>query len=229
MDPTDPLLLQTRRHFFGQCGLSLGSMALLSLLGDRPAGAAEKSVPLVNPLASQSPHFAAKAKRVIYLFMAGGPSHLELFDYKPRLQELHGQQIPESYVRNKRFAFIPKDSKLMGPRRRFARHGQSGAEISELLPHIASLADDIAITRSMKTEAINHGPAKLFMNTGSTRPGRPSLGAWVTYGIGSESENLPGFVVLQSGKRGPRGGATLYSSGFLPSAHQGVPLRTSGA
>src|SRR3989442_608648 len=119
MDNIDPLLLQTRRHFFGQCGLSLGSMTLLSLLGDRPAGAAERSVPLVNPLAPKSPHFTPKAKRVIYLFMAGGPSHLELFDYKPQLQKLNGQQVPESYVRNKRFAFIPKDSKLMGTRRRF--------------------------------------------------------------------------------------------------------------
>ena len=138
-----------------------------------------------------------------------------------QVRQRHGEVVPQSLVQNRRFAFIPNDAKLLGGRRRFGRHGRSGAEISELLPHIASIADDIAIVRSLRTEAINHGPAKLFINTGSSRPGRPSMGAWVTYGIGSESANLPGFVVLQTGRRGPRGGATLYSNGFLPASHQG--------
>ena len=150
--------------------------------------------------------FPAKAKNVIFLFMAGGPSQLELFDYKPKLQELNGQVIPESYVKNKRFAFIKKDAKLLGTQRKFARHGQCGAELSELLPHLATAVDDVCIVRGMKTDVFNHGPAKLFVNTGSPQFGRPSMGAWVTYGIGSESQNLPGFVVLQSGPRGPRGG-----------------------
>jgi hypothetical protein len=156
--------------------------------------------------------------------MAGGPSQLELFDYKPKLQELHGKVIPESYVKNARFAFIKKDATLLGTKRKFHKVGQCGAEIGTLLPHLASVVDDIAIVRSMKTEVFNHGPAKLFTNTGSPRFGRPSMGAWVTYGIGSESQSLPGFVVLQSGPRGPRGGTPLWGSGFLPSTYQGVPF-----
>lgn len=217
------LLETTRRHFFGQCGLSLGSLSLLSLLGEDAAANGR-----VNPMAARAGHFPGRARSVIYLFMAGGPSQLELFDHKPVLQQRHGQVVPQSLVQNRRFAFIPNDSKLLGTRRRFRKHGQCGAEISELLPHIASIADDIAIVRSLRTDAINHGPAKLFINTGSSRPGRPSMGAWVTYGIGSESQNLPGFVVLQTGRRGIRGGASLYSSGFLPPAHQGVALRATG-
>ncbi|MBM4067568.1 MAG: DUF1501 domain-containing protein [Planctomycetes bacterium] len=214
------LLQQTRRHFFGQCGLSLGSMSLLSLLGE--------AAPRATPRTAGPGHHPARARSVIYVFMAGGPSQLELFDNKPGLQQRHGQVVPQSLVQNRRFAFIPRDSKLLGTRRRFRRHGQSGAEISELLPHLAGIADDIAIVRSARTEAINHGPAKLFINTGSSRPGRPSMGAWVTYGIGSESRDLPGFVVLQTGRRGIRGGASLYSNGFLPPAHQGVALRSTG-
>jgi hypothetical protein len=164
---------------------------------------------------------------VIFLFMAGGPSQLELFEPKPKLQELSGQVIPESYVKGKRFAFIKSDAKLLGTVRKFAAHGESGAVISECLPHLAEVADDICLVRSMSTDVFNHGPAKLFMNTGSPQfMGRPSMGAWVTYGLGSESKNLPGFVVLQSGPRGPRGGAPLWSSGFLPSQFQGVPLRS---
>lgn len=214
------LLQQTRRHFFGQCGLSLGSMSLLSLLGE--------ASPRTTPASARPGHHPARARSVIYLFMAGGPSQLELFDNKPVLKQRHGQVVPQSLVQNRRFAFIPNDSKLLGTRRRFHRHGQAGIEISELLPHLGAIADDIAIVRSLRTEAINHGPAKLFINTGSSRPGRPSMGSWVTYGIGSESRDLPGFVVLQTGRRGIRGGASLYSNGFLPPAHQGVALRPSG-
>lgn len=217
---------QTRRHFFGQCGVGLGSIALASLLGEQ-AGATSGRERLTNPLAVQPTHYPAKIKSVIFLFMAGAPSQLELFDYKPKLQELNGEVVPESYVKNKRFAFIGRDAKLLGTRRKFARHGQSGAVVSELLPHIASAADALCFIHSMTTDAINHGPAKLFVNTGSPQfSGRPSMGSWITYGIGSESRNLPGFIVLQSGPGGPRGGAALWSSGFLPSAYQGVPLRS---
>ena len=181
-----------------------------------------------QPPHARQPHFAAKAKNVIFLFLAGGPSQLDLYDYKPRLQQLDGQPVPESFIRNRRFAFIRGWPNLIGSRRTFARYGQAGAEIADVLPQIGSIADDIAIVRSMTTDVFNHAPAKLFMNTGSPQFGRPSMGAWVTYGIGSESQNLPGFVVLQSPGRGPRGGALLWGSGFLPTAYQGVPFRSVG-
>lgn len=210
----------TRRHFLEECPLRLGALALFHLLARDGLLKADST----NPLAPRPTHFPPRAKAVIYLFMAGGPSHLELFDYKPVLQKLDGQQVPESYVKNKRFAFLKKDAKLLGTRRKFRRWGQSGAEVSELLPHIGSIADDICIVRSMVTDVFNHGPAKLFMNTGTSQFGRPSMGAWVTYGIGSEASDLPGFVVLQSGPRGPRGGAPLWGSGFLPTTYQGVPF-----
>ncbi len=221
-NPEQRLREMTRRHFFADSGLGLGSLGLASLLSDgqllaSPAGS-------THPLAPRPGHFAGSAKSVIYLFMAGGPSQLELFDYKPKLQAMHGQVIPPSYVENKRFAFIKKDAKLLGTRRKFGKHGRAGIELSELLPHLATVADDIAVVRSMKTEVFNHGPAKLFTNTGFQRFGRPSIGAWVTYGIGSEADDLPGFVVLQSGPRGPRGGTPLWGSGFLPSTYQGVPF-----
>ena len=222
-DEPSPLLSTTRRHFFGQCGVGLGSLALGSLLAEEGRATVEPPDP-TDPLAPRAPHFAPRAKRVIFLFMAGGPSQLELFDYKPKLQELDGQVVPPSYTKNKRFAFIKGDAKLMGTRRKFARHGQSGAELSELLPHLATTVDDVCIIRSMVTDVFNHGPAKLFVNTGTSRFGLPSMGAWLTYGIGSLSRDLPGFVVLQSGPRGPRGGNPLWGSGFLPTAYQGVPL-----
>jgi hypothetical protein len=212
----------TRRHFFSDCRIGVGSLALATMLADSQPTLAEATTS--DPLASRPTHFAAKAKHVIFLFMAGGPSQLELFDYKPKLQELNGQVVPPSYVKNKRFAFIKQDAKLLGTRRKFARHGQSGAEISECLPNLASIADDVAIVRSVATDVFNHGPAKLFVNTGSSRFGLPSMGSWVTYGIGSESRDLPGFVVLQSGPRGPRGGSPLWGSGFLPTTYQGVPF-----
>jgi len=213
-------LLTTRRQFFGNCGLSVGAMALASMVDAEQTHAASST----SPLAPRPPHFAAKAKRVIYLFMAGGPSQLELFDYKPKLQQLDGQIVPPSYTKNKRFAFIKGDAKLLGTQRKFQQHGKSGTVLSELLPHLATVVDDVAVVRSMATDVFNHGPAKLFVNTGSSRFGLPSMGAWITYGIGSESQNLPGFVVLQSGPRGPRGGAPLWGSGFLPTTYQGVPF-----
>ena len=228
MTPRDSeLLTQTRRHFFGQCGVGLGSMALATMLNEGRLHAADR--PTAEPLAPKTGHFAARAKNVIFLFMAGGPSQLELFEYKPELQNRHNQPIPDSFVKGKRFAFMSTFSKerpkLLGTKRKFAQYGSNGAWVSECLPETASIVDDLTIIRSMATEPINHAPAKLFMNTGTTQFGRPSMGAWLTYGIGSESRDLPGFVVLQSGPRGPRGGAVNWGSGFLPSAYQGVPFR----
>ena len=219
MTPVDRLLQRrTRRHFFQDCGVGVGKIALASLFG----GAAFP----------QKPHFAPKVDRVIYLFMAGGPSQLELFDYKPELKTWDSKPAPDSYLKGKRFAFMDsftkETPKLLGTRREFKRYGQSGTWVSELLPHIGSVADDLAVLHGISTENFNHGPAKLFINTGSVRPGRPSIGSWVTYGIGSQSTDLPGFVVLQSGPRGPRSGAALWSSGFLPTSFQGVPFRSTG-
>ena len=228
--PTHPdLRFLTRRQFFSRCALGLGSIALASLLKEQElfgAGAAAS----LNPMASRPPHFPAKAKNIIYLFMAGGPSQLELFDYKPKLQELNGQPIPDSFIEGKRFAFMGSShgTKLLGTRRAFKQHGQSGMWVSEMFPHTATIVDDVSFVMSCATNLFNHAPAKLFMNTGSGQFGRPSMGAWVTYGIGSESENLPGFVVLQSGPRGPRGGSVNWASGFLPTSYQGVPLRGAG-
>ena len=244
-DDIDSLRLAvTRRHFLNDCRVGLGSMALSTMAlgamldssGANRAAAAGPSVvnPLTaperrsDPLAVLPPHFAPKAKNVIFLFMAGGPSQLELFDEKPKLRELHGQVIPDSYVANKRFAFIKRDAKLQGTQRKFAARGESGATISDCLPHLARIADDITLVKAMKTDVFNHGPAKFLMNCGSPLFGRPAMGAWTTYGLGSESKNLPGFVVLQSGPRGPRGGSVNWGSGFLPTTYQGVPFRTQG-
>ncbi|MCI0419202.1 MAG: DUF1501 domain-containing protein [Acidobacteria bacterium] len=232
MDTTQCRLLETtRRHFFGQCAVGLGQIALASLLRDGEMHGAQRTQP-VNPRASKPPHFAPKAKSVIYLFMAGGPSQLDLFEHKPKLVALSGQPIPESFLKGKRFAFMDSFSrevpKLLGSRRQFQRYGQSSRYVSECLPHLGRVADDLAFVSSVYTDNFNHAPAKIFLNTGSTRFGRPSLGAWVTYGIGSESQDLPGFVVLQSGPRGPRAGALNWGSGFLPTAHQGVPFQSGG-
>jgi hypothetical protein len=224
------LLSATRRQFFSGCGVNLGRLALASLLADGRLFAS--TAPSLNPMAPRPPHFPPKAKNVIYLFMAGGPSQLDLFDYKPKLQEYSGKVAPESLMKGKRFAFMDsftKDPpKLLGTNREFQRYGQSGLYLSELLPNLSRVADDIGMISGLSTDNFNHAPAKCFINTGSIRFGRPSIGSWVTYGIGSESQELPGFVVLQSGPRGPRGGAGLWSSGFLPTAYQGVPFRSGG-
>ena len=231
----NPFAEITRRHFFSQCAMGLGSVALASLLDERDLFAAGKTggePAFANPFAPKPTHFPARAKSVIYLFMAGGPSQLEMWDHKPKLTSLHGQAIPDSFLEGKRFAFMDSSFKnrstLLGTKRKFAQHGQCGAWVSELLPHTATIVDDLAIVKSCATNLFNHAPAKLFMNTGTGLFGRPSMGAWVTYGIGSESQNLPGFLVLQSGPRGPRGGPVNWGSGFLPTQFQGVPLR-SGA
>ncbi|MSU34240.1 MAG: DUF1501 domain-containing protein [Pedosphaera sp.] len=222
----ESLLSGTRRHFFGRCAMGLGGMALASLVGHGMG--AEAGSPYAPRVAPARP----RAKRVIYLFMAGGPSQLELWDHKPKLTALNGQAIPDSFLEGKRFAFMDTSFKnrstLLGSRRSFAQHGQAGVWCSDLLPHTAGIMDDLAVVKSCATNLFNHAPAKLFMNTGSGQFGRPSLGSWVTYGLGSESRDLPAFVVLQSGPRGPRGGPANWASGFLPTTYQGVPLRGSG-
>ena len=221
---------RTRRHFFSQCFVGLGNIALGGLLANGKLTAG--NVPRVeNPLAPKAPHFTPKVKRVIYLFMAGAPSQFETWLYRPKLGELDGQPTPDSFLEGKRFAFMErfmKDKlKLLGPRRKFHQHGQSGMWVSEIFPHMAGVADDLALVHSLTTENFNHAPAKLFFNTGSTRFGRPSMGAWLSYGLGSESQNLPAFVVLRSGERSLMGGANLWSSGFLPTTYQGVEFLRS--
>src|SRR5690242_3830340 len=195
----------TRRWFFQQCGVGLGAIALGSLF--RESGWASP-IALANPLAPKQPHFPAKAKRVIYLFMAGAPSHLDLFDYKPELAKWNGKLPPAELLKGYRAAFINPQSTLLGPKFKFAKYGNSGAELSELLPQLATVADDIAIVKSMHTDAFNHAPAQIFMNTGSQQFGRPSMGAWTTYGLGCETQNLPSFVVFSSGSKGPSGGSS---------------------
>jgi hypothetical protein len=219
----------TRRHFFSQCGVGVGALGLASLLAPASAlPAAEDDA--TEPLRPRPPHFPPRIKRVIFLFMAGGPSQLEMFDYKPKLTEFNGQPIPESLIAGKRFAFMDSShrTELLGGRQTFAQYGQSGAWVSDLLPYTAGIVDELTFLKTCQTDLFNHAPAKLFMNTGTGQFGRPSLGSWVTYGLGSESSDLPGFVVLQSGPRGPRGGAVNWSSGALPTTYQGVPLRNQG-
>src|SRR6266404_6313925 len=211
----------TRRHFFRNCGVGLGSVALASVLNERLFAAASLA-PANNPLAPKPPHFPAKAKHVIYLHMAGSPSQLDLFDYKPKLQELNGEPCPESLFKKERFAFIKGVPKMLGTPHKFSRHGKSGAELSQLLPHLATVVDDIAIVKSMHTDQFNHAPAQLFLHTGAPRQGRPGMGAWLSYGLGSETQNLPGFVVLVSGGKSPDGGASLWGSAFLPTVYQGM-------
>jgi hypothetical protein len=214
----------TRRWFFEQCGVGLGAIALEALLG-RPARAEEIAA---GPLSPREPHFKPKAKNVIFLFMAGGPSHLELFDHKPQLTKFDGTLPPADLLKGYRAAFINPSSKLLGPRFKFARYGASGAEISELLPHTARIVDDIAIVKSMVTDAFNHAPGQLLMNTGAMIFGRPSMGSWVIYGLGSEARDLPAFVVFSSGSKGPSGGDSCWGSGFLPTVYQGVQFRSTG-
>jgi hypothetical protein len=216
----DPKLI-ARRWFLGQCGVSLGAIGLAHLLG--PAATAAEAT---DPLAPRKPHFPAKVKNVIFLFMAGGPSHLELFDNKPGLAKWDGKLPPPDLLKGYRAAFINPNSRLLGPKFKFARHGQSGAELSELLPHTATVADELCIVKSMVTDAFNHAPAQIFMNTGAQQFGRPSLGAWTIYGLGSESKDLPGFVVFSTGSKGPSGGNSNWGSGFLPTVYQGVQFRT---
>lgn len=215
-----------RRWFLQQCGVGLGAVAFSSLLAE--AGFAATDNTPADPLAPRKPPLAPKAKRVIFLFMAGAPSHLELFDYKPQLAKFDGTLPPADLLKGYRAAFINPNSKLLGPKFKFAKYGQSGTELSELLPHLSKVVDDIAVVKSMVTDAFNHAPGQLLMNTGTMQFGRPSMGAWVTYGLGSESKDLPAFVVFSSGKKGPSGGNSCWGSGFLPTVYQGVQFRSSG-
>ena len=215
-----------RRWFFGQCGVGLAGMAACSFLG-KEAQSANNVADDATPLAPRLPHFPAKAKRVIYMFQAGAPSHLELFDNKPELTKSDGKLPPKELLAGYRAAFINPNSALLGPKFKFEKHGQCGMELSEVLPYTAKIADEICLVRSMQTDAVNHAPAQIMMNTGSQLFGRPSFGSWSLYGLGSECEELPGFVVLTSAK-GTSGGASNYGSGFLPALYGGTPLRSGG-
>jgi hypothetical protein len=215
----------TRRHFFQQCQMGVGAMALGSLLA-REGRADVATEPA--PLAARPPQFAPRAKSVIYLHMSGSPPQQELFDWKPKLVEHNMQPCPDELLANQRFAFIKGHPKLLGTPYKFKQYGPSGAWISELLPHMASVADDITIIKSMVTDQFNHAPAELFLHTGSARAGGASIGSWATYGLGSESQDLPGFVVLLSGGTDPSGGKSVWGSGFLPSVFQGVQCRGEG-
>jgi len=217
MNPSNP----TRRQLLKA---GVGALSLPSLLAGT-CGAFETDH---GPMAPRPPHFPAKAKRIIYMHMAGSPSQLDLFDHKPKLVELDGKPCPQELLDGERFAFIKGVPKILGSPYAFARHGQSGAELSELLPNLARVADRIAIVKSMHTEPFNHAPAQIFMNTGHFRIGRPSMGAWLTHALGTENQTLPGFVVLISGSFGPSGGASCWSSGFLPTVYQGVRFRSQG-
>jgi hypothetical protein len=218
---------QTRRHFLRQCGTGLGAMALGSLTGCF-TGNADPAAGVANPLAPKLPHFAGKAKAVIYLHMAGSPSQLETFEYKPALAKLHGQDCPQSLLEGKTFAFIRGVPKMLGPQGTWARYGQTGTWVSDYLPHFTNAVDEVTFLRAMHTDQFNHAPAQLFVHTGSPRLGRPGIGTWVTYGLGSENQNLPGYIVLTSGGKYPEGGKSLWGSGFLPSVYQGVQCRSAG-
>ena len=220
----------TRRHFFRDCGYGVGKAALASLLcanaraaedrGDKPRGSQD-------PLAPKKPHFPGKAKAVIHLFMAGAPSQLELFDYKPELARLEGKPLPPEVIKGQRYAFIRPEAGVLGPRFKFAKRGKSGAELSEMLPHLATVVDDVCLLKAVHTDQFNHAPAQIFFNTGFGQPGRPSMGSWVVYGLGCETQNLPAFVVMSTGG-GISGGAACWSSGFLPTIYTGTRFRNQG-
>jgi len=224
------LLDITRRHFFRDCGIGVGKIALAGLLAESfPAGAAvAANDPRRSPLAAKPAHYPGTAKAVIQLFMAGAPSQLDMFDFKPKLAQIEGKPIPPEVIGGQRYAFIRPDAAVLGPQYSFAKHGESGAEISEVLPYLAKVVDDIAIVRSCRTEQFNHAPAQIFMHCGFAQPGRPSLGSWVTYGVGSESRDLPAFIVMSTGS-GISGGSANWSSGFLPSVYTGTRFRNAGS
>jgi hypothetical protein len=223
---SDAIRQATRRRFLGRCATGMGAMALASLLREG-AGAAEAPGPGVGSGRPAGPHFAPKAKNLIYLFQSGGPSHLDLFDYKPELNRRDGQKVPEALVKNVRLAQIGKDAALLGTRYRFERRGRAGVWLSELLPELAAVVDEVCFVQGVHSEAFNHDPATLFMNTGAQLAGRPSMGAWFSYGLGSENKDLPAFVVMMTGAGQPLT-SSAWGSGFLPTVHQGVQLRSQG-
>ena len=217
----------SRRYFLQEMALGLGGMALGSLMQSGAFGKSSASKAAADGVKGLLPHFAPRAKHVIFLFMAGGPSQLDLFDPKPALVKYEGQQVPDDVLKGADLPFIERDAALMASPFKFARHGQSGATLSELLPNLARVVDDVALVRSVHTDAFNHAPAQLLLSTGNLQLGRPSMGAWVDYGLGSENADLPAYVVLNSAG-GLSGGAACWGNGFLPSVHQGVQFRSQG-
>ncbi len=217
----------TRRHFLRDCGVGLGKIALAGLLTESLAGRVLGGGTAPHPLTPRQPHFPGTAKRVIHLFMAGAPSQLELFDHKPELARLEGKPLPPSVIGGQRYAFIRPDAAVLGPRFKFGRHGQSGAELSEVLPHLSQVVDELCLIRSVHTDQFNHAPAQMLFNTGFAQPGRPCLGSWALYGLGAETQNLPAFVVMSTGS-GLSGGSALWSSGFLPTLYTGIRFRNQG-
>ena len=220
--PNNHLLHLTRRYFLGMASGGLGALALQSL-GTVHGGAWNS-----NPLAPRDAHFPARAKRVIYLHMTGSPPNLDMFDYKPKLIEMDGQDAPDSVLKGKEFAFTSGVPKLLGTRQKFTKCGESGLMLANCLPHLQTVADELCVVHSLHTDQFNHAPAELLVYTGSPRSGRPSFGSWVTYGLGSENENLPAYVVLISSGVQPNGGKNSFGSGFLPSVYQGVQCRSQG-
>lgn len=225
MDPNlERVQFQTRRHFFQHSAAGIGGMALSSLLANESQSASAAA----DPLAPRKPHFEAKAKRVIYLHMTGSPPNLDMFDWKPELVKRSGEDCPDEFLKGRRFAFTSGVPKLMGTPREFSQHGKGGVWMSDAVPNFHGIADHMCVVNSMNTDQFNHAPAELFIYTGSPRSGRPSMGAWTTYGLGTENENLPGFVVLISSGVQPNGGKNSFGSGFLPSVYQGVQCRSKG-
>ncbi|WP_316819981.1 DUF1501 domain-containing protein [Pedobacter gandavensis] len=221
----------TRRHFLKESAMGLGGLAMAALFGGCNYGATANNPVLydaAHPLLPKSPPFLGKAKSVIYLHMAGAPSQLELFDFKPELKKMDGQDCPPSLLAGKKFAFITGVPKMLGPQANFAQHGQSRAWVSDNMPHFSTMTDDVSFLKAVTTDQFNHAPAQLLMHTGSPRLGRPSIGSWATYGLGTENQNLPGFVVLTSGGSFPDAGKSIWGSGFLPSVYQGVQCRSEG-
>jgi hypothetical protein len=216
-----------RRHFLHDCGVGVGKAALAALIAENATRSASAQSQAPFSLAPKKPHFEPKATAVIHLFMAGAPSHLDLFDYKPALVKYAGKPIPPEVIKGQRYAFIRSDAACLAPVFKFKKHGQSGAELSEVLPHTASIADDLCIMKSVHTDQFNHAPAQIFFNTGFSQPGRPSIGSWALYGLGAETKDLPAFVVMSTGS-GISGGSANWSSGFLPSSLAGVRLRNQG-
>jgi hypothetical protein len=225
---------ESRRHFLNTCSTGMGAMALSSILsscgflGSKDETKTLAAAQSTDPMQPKPSQFGPKAKQVIYIHMAGSPSQLELFDYKPELVKYNGKDCPQELLEGKKFAFIRGVPKMLGPQGKFAQHGQSGAWISDYLPYLQTVADEITFLKGMHTDQFNHAPAQLLMHTGSARLGRPSIGSWVTYGLGSENDNLPGFVVLASGGKQPDAGKSVWGSGFLPTVYQGVQCRTEG-
>jgi hypothetical protein len=220
----ESLQYKTRRHFFKQCSMGLGGVALSEMLATDAMGLEAPN----NPLLPKLPHFAPKAKRVIYLHLTGSPPHLDLWDHKPELVKRDSQECPDEYIKGKKFAFTSGTPKLMGSPRTFKQYGKNGLWMSDAIPHLHGVADDLCIINSMTTDHFNHAPAELFVHTGFQQPGRPTFGAWTTYGLGSENQNLPGYVVLISSGVQPNGGKSSFGSGFIPSVHQGVQCRSKG-